>query len=222
MADKPPVNRPPGPGGALPGHAAEGSVCYPSGATMGDFIDRLRSVLHNEWTRVRGGAPLDSNVEMKLTNELLTSFSVGKVIPGYRPNAQGACEMHWNEFACFARWYSLLSEGQRNDALDAFSYGVRTPWTEEGEYAWPPAPAPCDAGSADREAEWCSQYTDEGVCKNQWCCPPEVYEDPVYAGGSSKSSDSTKWIALGLGAIVAAGAVALLISQAEPDYVVEQ
>ena len=217
MADTPPVTRPPSPTESLPAHTML-TNCYPSGANMAEFIDRLRTVLHNEWIRVRGGAPLDSTLEMRLANELLTAFSVGKVIPGYLRSANGDCEMHWEQFACFARWYSLLNEEQRADALDVFSSGIQTPWAEQGEYPWPPGPYPCAEGSLQSEAEWCAKYTDEGVCRNQWCCPPEVYSDPAYVGGSTKSNNK-KWIALGLGALAAAGVVAFVISEAsEPEY----
>jgi hypothetical protein len=188
---------------------------------MAAFLDRVRAVIRNEWLRVRGGSPLDPNLEMSLLNDLLNAFSMGKVIPGYYPNAQGACEMHWDELACFGRWYSLLNEEQRMEALDNFTYGVAAPWLEPGEYAWPPSPARCTDASAEQEAAWCAQYAENGVCKSQWCCPPEVYGDPVYAGAKESSKGSTKLIALGVGALTAAAIAAWLISSsAEPRYVV--
>jgi hypothetical protein len=223
-------NRPPNPDGSLPAHAppptpggtpdASATQCYPSGAGMGPFLDEVRAVIRNEWIRVRGGSPLDPHFEARLLNELMTAFSVGKVIPGYRPGASGACEMHWAELACFARWYSLLDVTQRIQALDRFTYGSREPWLDPGEEIWPPAPSPCTPQSATTEATWCAENTDSGSCPNLWCCPPEVYTDPLYTGKGK--SDDNKWMAIGLGALAAATVAAVVVYAATPskDYVV--
>jgi hypothetical protein len=215
--------RPPNPDGSLPAHARDTAAadyagegrCYPSGATMGNFLDEVRGVIRNEWIRVRGGAPLDPNFEMRLLNELMTAFSVGKVIPGYRPDESGQCTMHWAELACFGRWYSLLNEPQRLEALDAFTYGVREPWAQAGEEIWPPPPTPCTPDSSTTEATWCTENAPDGTCSNLWCCPSEVYSDPAYTG-KGKSKDN-KWLAIGLGALGAAAVAAVVIAVAATD-----
>lgn len=159
---------------------------------------------------------MDSNLEMRLLNELMTAMSTGKVIPGFKKDASGQCTINWAELACFGRWYALLDDEQRKWTMDSLADGVREPWAQGGEYPWPPAPAACTPSSADSEASWCAKYTEKGQCHHLWCCPEEVYNDPVYTSTGSSKNDNTKWIALGAAGIVVAGVLAFLISEAKP------
>lgn len=184
---------------------------------MAALLDRVRGVIRAEWVRVRGGVPIDQNLEMRLLNELMTAFATGKVIPGYRKDASGQCQMNWAELACFGRWYAILNDDQRAWTLDSFSDGFREPWAQPGEYPWPPAPSPCTQASAEAEAEWCSQYADGGKCTQSWCCPDSVYGDPAYVQGGSSSASNTKWLAMGIGGLALAGLLAVVIFETKPS-----
>lgn len=183
-----PVGRPPPPppgfptpsGRPPPMVAGAGDLtCYPHDANTRLFLDLVRQLMVDEWVRLRG-LSMDQAETNRLTSELMAAFNTGKVIPGFYQDAQGNCFMHWNELACFARWYARLYGPERLDALDSLAAGSRAPWAEVGEYVWPPPPTLCGPNSSTEEAEYCAENPNpEGTCP-QYCCPEDVWNDPTF------------------------------------------
>lgn len=195
-------------------------MAYPNGTSEQQFVNLLKYVALREGVRTAKGdagvATLDDYVnsggvlpgprgEISQTNALVEAAMAGKAAPGWNPTTG---EMHWDAWACFARYYWLLADDvSMAEIRRRMRAGSSTPWDEPGENT--DLPPPTDLCGPDADPD------------EPQCCTKATAQDPRYAAAMAplpadkapegKGWGWKTWVLLGAGAVAAVSVGAMLL-----------